>query len=152
MASGKGSVNKVILIGRLGADPELKYTPTGVAMAKLNVATNRSWKDDAGNVVEKTDWHRVVAWRKLGEIAGEYLKKGSQVYLEGRLETRSWDDPNGQKHWITEVVTENLMMLGKKDERAAPGTGFQTPEPEAPPAASTEEFTPDLGGEDDLPF
>lgn len=152
MATGKGTVNKVILIGRLGKDPELKYTPTGAAVAKFSVATNRVWKDDAGNVVEKTDWHLVVAWRKLGEIAGEYLKKGSPVYVEGRLETRSWDDPNGQKHWMTEVIAENFVMLGKKDERTAPGTGFQAPEPEAPPPASPDEFTPDLGGEDDLPF
>jgi single-strand DNA-binding protein len=152
MASGKGTVNKVILIGRLGNDPELKYTATNVAVAKLSVATNRVWKDDAGNAVEKTDWHRVVAWRKLGEIAGEYLKKGSQVYIEGHLETRSWDDPNGQKHWATEVIAENLVMLGRREERGATGTGYQPPEPEAPPAASADEFSPDLGGEDDLPF
>lgn len=152
MASGKGTVNKVILIGRLGADPELKYTQTGVAVTRMNIATNRVWKDDSGNNIERTDWHRVIAWRKLAEIAGEYLKKGSLVYVEGRLETRSWDDQSGQKRYITEVIADNFTMLGRRDEKGGGGTAAQPPEPEAPPANDVDELNPDLGGEDDLPF
>lgn len=163
MARGKGSVNKVILIGRLGADPELKYTQTNVAFARLSLATSRVWKDDSGNQTEKTDWHRVIAWRKPAEIMAEYLKKGSLVCIEGRLETRSWDDPNGQKRYTTEIIVEEFTMLGgRRDERSgSSGTGFAPPEPEAPPAMSnnppsnssdSSDSTPDLGGEDDLPF
>ncbi len=153
MASAKGTVNKVILIGRLGADPEVQYTPSGAAMAKLSIATNRAWKDEQGNVIEKTDWHRVVAWRKTAEIAGEYLKKGTQVYVEGRLESRSWDDPSGQKKFITEVIVENLVFLSRKDERTGTGTGAAYPPmPEAPPADIPSGDVQDLGHEEDLPF
>jgi len=115
MARGRGTVNKVILVGRLGADPEIKYTPSGRAFANFNVATNAVWKDQDGNQKDRTDWHRVVAWGKLAEIIGEYLKKGSSVYLEGRLQTRSWDDQNGLKRYITEVVANDMEMLGKKE-------------------------------------
>ena len=115
MSRGRGTVNKVILVGRLGADPEVKYTPAGRAYANFNVATNAVWKDQEGNQKDRTDWHRVVAWGKLAEIIGEYLKKGSSVYLEGRLQTRSWDDQNGLKRYITEVVATDMEMLGKKE-------------------------------------
>jgi single-strand DNA-binding protein len=115
MSRGRGTVNKVILVGRLGADPEIKYTPSGRAYANFNVATNAVWKDQEGNQKDRTDWHRVVAWGKLAEIIGEYLKKGSSVYLEGRLQTRSWDDQNGLKRYITEVVATDMEMLGKKE-------------------------------------
>lgn len=153
MAVGKGTVNKVILLGRLGADPEVQYLQTGVAVAKFNVATNRVWKDDQGNVIEKTDWHRVIAWRKTAEIAGEYLKKGSSVYIEGRLESRSWDDQNGQKRFITEVIVESLQLLGRKDERTGTGTGAAYPPmPEIPPTDIPTGDIQDSGHEDDLPF
>jgi single-strand DNA-binding protein len=109
------SLNKVLLIGNLGKDPELSYTASGVAVAKFSVATGERWKDQEGNVQERTEWHNIVAWRKLAEICGQYLKKGSKVYLEGKLQTRSWDDKNtGQKRYATEVVADDLIMLDSK--------------------------------------
>lgn len=152
MASGKGTVNKVILLGRLGADPELKYTPTGAAVVKMNIATNRVWKDDSGNQIEKTDWHRVIAWRKRAEIMAEYLKKGSQVYVEGRIENRSWDDQNGQKHYITEIIVEEFTLLGRRDDRAAGGGYSEPPMPEEPAGSDDDFSSSNLEGEDDLPF
>jgi len=118
MASGKASVNKVILIGNLGADPELKYTPNGAAVANLSLATIDTWKDNDGNKQERTEWHRVIIWKKLAEIAAEYLKKGSKVYFEGRLQTRSWEDKDGVKRYTTEVVADNMVMLGQKEQSA----------------------------------
>jgi len=145
MATGRGSVNKVILIGNLGSDPELKYTPSGAAVTNFNVATNEVWNDKDGNKQERTEWHRVVLWRKLAEIAGEYLKKGSKVYLEGRLQTRSWEDKDGVKRYTTEVVADNMTMLDSKGEVGSSGVSAAPPATEAPPAA-------DSGAEDDLPF
>ncbi len=144
MATGRGSVNKVILIGNLGSDPELKYTPSGAAVTNFNVATNEVWNDKDGNKQERTEWHRVVLWRKLAEIAGEYLKKGSKVYLEGRLQTRSWEDKDGVKRYTTEVVADNMTMLDSKGDGGS-GVSSAPPASEAPPAA-------DSGAEDDLPF
>ncbi len=118
MPSGKASVNKVILIGNLGADPELKYTPNGAAVANLSLATIDTWKDNDGNKQERTEWHRVIIWKKLAEIAAEYLKKGSKVYFEGRLQTRSWEDKDGVKRYTTEVVADNMVMLGQKEQSA----------------------------------
>ena len=119
MSRGRGTVNKVILVGRLGADPQLKYTPSGKANANFNIATNFTWKDQEGNKQEKTDWHRVIAWGKLAEVMGEWLKKGSYVYIEGKLQTRSYDDNNGVKKWITEVIATDMEMLGKKGAETA---------------------------------
>ena len=116
MASGKASVNKVILIGNLGADPELKYTPNGAAVANLSLATIDTWKDNDGNKQERTEWHRVIVWKKLAEITAEYLKKGSKVYFEGRLQTRSWEDKDGVKRYTTEVGADNMVMLGQKEQ------------------------------------
>lgn len=139
MSRGRGTVNKVILVGRLGADPQLKYTPSGKANANFNVATNFTWKDQDGNKQDKTDWHRVVAWGKLAEVMGEWLKKGSYVYIEGKLQTRSYDDSNGVKKWITEVVATDMEMLGRK--------GGETGSEEAQPEIE------DTGEEEsDLPF
>jgi len=107
MATGRGSVNKVILVGNLGADPELKYTPSGAAVTTLSLATNEMWKDDQGNRQERTEWHRVVLWRRWAEVAGEYLKKGSKIYIEGRLQTRSWEDKDGIKRYMTEYCSLN---------------------------------------------
>jgi len=112
----RGTVNKVILIGRLGADPELKYMPSGDPVANFNLATNESYRDKDGNTQEKTEWHRIVAFKRLAEICGEYLKKGSQVYIEGRIQSRSWEDKNGVKKYTTEIIAYTMQMLGKKGE------------------------------------
>ena len=111
------SVNKVILIGNLGADPELRYTATGTAVANFNIATKDSWTGKDGNKEERTEWHRVVAWARLGEICGEYLVKGKQVYIEGKLRTRSWEDRDGNKKYTTEVLAQTMQMLGSAGDR-----------------------------------
>ncbi len=114
------SVNKVILIGNLGKDPEVKYTPSGTPVAKITLATNERFKDKSGEWQDRTEWHNVVLWQRLAEIAGEYLKKGGKVYIEGRLQTRSWDDKtSGQKKYMTEVVASDLILLGGRGEGAA---------------------------------
>ena len=102
-------VNKVIIVGRLGRDPELKYTPSGAAVANFTVATSEEWKDrETGEKQERTEWHRIVAWRRLGEICGEYLHKGKEVYIEGRLQTRSWEDRDGNTKYITEIIIDSM--------------------------------------------
>lgn len=107
------SVNKVILIGNLGKDPEVRYTPQGTAVATLTLATNERFKDKDGNWQDRTEWHRVVAWQRLAEICGEYLKKGRSVYIEGKLQTRSWEDKNThEKKYSTEIVAQDLVLLG----------------------------------------
>ena len=111
------SVNKVILIGNLGKDPEVKYTQGGMPVAKFSIATNERFKDKDGQWQDRTEWHNVVLWQRLAEIAGEYLKKGGKVYIEGRLQTRSWDDKtSGQKKYMTEVVASDLVLLGARGE------------------------------------
>jgi single-strand DNA-binding protein len=112
-------VNKVILIGRLGADPEVKAVGPGSQVARLSVATSESWTDKEGQRQEKTEWHRVVVWGKLAELCGKYLSKGRQVYLEGRLQTRSWDDPQGVKKYSTEIVAQTIQFLGSRDQTEA---------------------------------
>ena len=139
----KGTVNKAILIGRLGADPELKYTPSGAAVVNFNIATDESWTDASGVKQERTEWHRIVAWRKLAEICGEYLKKGSRVYIEGQLQTRSWEQ-DGVKRYTTEIVARNMQML---DSKATGGQPSVSKKPPSPP-----ETTEETEGEDDLPF
>ena len=122
-------INKVILIGRLGSDPEVRYTPSGVAVANFNIATSEEWKDkDSGEKRERTEWHRIVAWRKLGEICGEYLSKGKQVYIEGRLQTRDWEDRDGNKRYTTEIVASDVQFLGARDssESARPRSTSST--------------------------
>lgn len=137
--AGRG-VNKVILIGNLGADPELRYTANGTAVAKLNVATTESYVDKDGNRQEQTEWHRVVVWRKLAEICGQYLSKGKQVYIEGRLRTTSYEK-DGIKRYTTEIEAREMLMLGGAGER---GSGREY-EPPFPP--------PERGApEDDIPF
>ncbi|MDZ4701666.1 MAG: single-stranded DNA-binding protein [Rhodothermales bacterium] len=113
-------INKVILIGNLGQDPELRYTASGTAVCNMRLATNESYKDADGNMVDKTEWHTVVAWSRLAEICGEYLKKGSQVYFEGSLQTRSYDDKDGNTKFTTEVKAREMMMLSGKGD----GNGF----------------------------
>ncbi|MCX6137984.1 MAG: single-stranded DNA-binding protein [Ignavibacteriales bacterium] len=134
------SLNKVQLIGHLGKDPELKYTPSGVAVATFSIATNESWKDQEGNVQERTEWHNIVAWRKLAEICGEWLKKGRRIYLEGRIQTRSYEK-DGVKKYITEIVADDMIMLDGGTPRAAA-------EHEGAPAPADNQ--PD--GDKDLPF
>jgi single-strand DNA-binding protein len=104
-------VNKVILVGRLGRDPELRYTQSGIAVANFSIATSEKWTDREGKKHEPTEWHRIVAWRRLGEICGEYLRKGSQVYIEGKLQTRDWVDRDENKRRTTEIVALNMQML-----------------------------------------
>jgi single-strand DNA-binding protein len=131
-----GSVNKVILIGNLGKDPELRTTPQGTSLARFSIATTTVWKDSSGAKKEKTEWHDVVAWERLAQICGEYLHKGKQVYVEGSLQTRSWEDQNGQKRYKTEVKANNVVMLGSREagrgESAAPGPREVSEVAEAP--------------------
>jgi single-strand DNA-binding protein len=130
------SVNKVILLGTLGRDPELKYTPQGTAVAKFSMATNEKYKDkQSGEWKERTDWHNIVCWQRMAEVAAEYLKKGRQVYIEGRISTRSWDDKEtGQKKYMTEIIANEMVLLGGKregeGESGSRGGGF---EQKAPP-------------------
>src|SRR3989337_2529109 len=124
------SVNKVILVGNLGKDPELRYTNSGVAVATFSIATNESWKDPEGNLQERTQWHNIVAWRKLAEICGEYLKKGGKIYAEGRLQHRNYDDKNGVKRYVTEIVLDEMVMLDSRGAGAA--TSGSAPTSEAP--------------------
>lgn len=119
-------VNKVILIGNLGRDPELRYTQSGTAVATLNMATSRRRKDQDGNFIDETEWHRVIAWAKTAEFCSNYLSKGHKVYVEGRLQTRKWTDQNGQDRYTTEVVVENLQSLTPKGGSGG-GGGFQEP-------------------------
>jgi len=110
----KGSVNKVVLVGHLGGDPDSRYTPSGTAVVNMTLATNESWRDSNGDTQEKTEWHRCVMFGKLAELAGEWLKKGQLVYIEGKLQTRNWEDKDGIKRYTTEVVSDTFTMLGRK--------------------------------------
>ena len=144
-------INKVILIGNLGADPEVKFMPSGEAVATLRLATSESWKDkNTGEQVERTEWHRVVLFRRLGEIAGEYLKKGSKVYIEGRLQTRKWQGQDGQDRYTTEIVASDMQML---DSRGGGAGNFNNQpssrsddQPQAAAAGGFDDF------DDDIPF
>jgi single-strand DNA-binding protein len=120
-----GGVNKVILIGNLGADPELRYTPGGQAVCDIRLATNESWTDKNGQKQERTEWHRVVMWGKPAEICKQYLTKGQKLYIEGRLQTRSWDDKEGNKRYSTEIVANDFMFLGGGSGRDAGAGGFE---------------------------
>jgi single-strand DNA-binding protein len=154
------SVNKVILIGNLGKDPELRYTPSGTAVASFSLATNERYKDKEGNWQDRTEWHKIVAWQRLAEIAGEYLKKGRTCYIEGRLQTRSWDDKeSGQKKYSTEIVASDLVLLGGQgqgqggrdhdEEAAAPARSRSASASHAPAHddAGSQGIT-----DDDIPF
>jgi single-strand DNA-binding protein len=137
-------INKVILIGNLGADPEVRYMPSGGAVTNLRVATTDSWKDkQTGEQQERTEWHRIVLFGRLAEIAGEYLRKGSQVYLEGRMQTRKWQGQDGNDRYTTEIVANDMQMLGGRG-------GQQVPDP---PAESTKASAPPSDDfDDDIPF
>lgn len=154
------SVNKVILVGNLGKDPETRYMPNGEAVTNITLATTDSWKDKNGEKQEKTEWHRVTFYRKLAEIAGEYLKKGRQVYIEGRLETRKWQDKDGKDRYTTEIIANEMQMLGNRGgdntfEVVEGGRGGRAssaggaPRSGGAPAKSGGEFD---DFEDDIPF
>ncbi len=118
-------LNKVMLIGNLGADPEIRYANNGNAIANVNIATSESWKDkNTGEMVEKTEWHRVVFFRRLAEIVGEYLKKGSKIYVEGKLQTRKWQDKEGQDRWTTEIVASEMQMLDSRGGGESAGDAY----------------------------
>ena len=155
------SVNKVILVGNLGRDPETRYMPDGGAVTNVSIATTETWKDkSSGEKQEKTEWHRVAFFGKLAEIAGEYLKKGSQVYVEGRLQTRKWQDKDGQDKYTTEIIADRMQMLGSRqgmgggERAAAPAAAERSG---APGAAGKPAASKGTGGkfddfEDDIPF
>lgn len=138
-------VNKVILVGNLGKDPEVRYTPSGMAVCNFSIATTENWKDKEGAKQDKTEWHKIVTFGKLAEICGEYLAKGKQVYIEGRLQTRAWDDKSGNKRYTTEIVANVMQMLGHKDSGAAAAAGATA----AGATAAEEPPPPDM---DDVPF
>jgi len=153
------SVNKVILIGNLGKDPEVKYTPSGTAVAKFSLATNERYKDKAGEWQDRTEWHNIVCWQRTAEIAGEYLKKGRSVYIEGRLQTRSWEDKtSGQKKYMTEIVANDLVLLsGGRGEggEGGGGRGRSAAAPAGSDAPSAPPENPAQGAEitdEDIPF
>ena len=139
------SINKVMLIGNLGKDPEMKYMTSGDAIANLTLATTENWKDKAGEKQEKTEWHRVSMFGRLAEIAGEYLKKGASIYIEGKLQTRKWQDKEGNDRYTTEIVANEMKMLGGK-----PGADRQERESHTPSAPKERQPGEDM--EDDIPF
>ena len=148
------SVNKVILVGRLGKDPELSYLPSGQSVAKFTLATNRSYKDKTGERKEETEWHNIVAWGKTGEICAQYLTKGGQAFIEGRIQTRTWEDREGKKRNTTEIIAENVVLLGSRGEGSSEG-GART----AAPARAARPAEDDFGSaaqpeitDDDIPF
>ncbi len=151
-------VNKVILIGNLGADPEIRYMPSGSAVANLRIATSESWKDQqTGQMQERTEWHRVALFGKLAEIAGEYLRKGSQVYIEGSLRTRKWQGQDGQDRYTTEIVGREMRMLGGRSEGSASFSSPSAPQQNAPapqPSSSNQSSPPETldDFDDDIPF
>jgi len=136
-------INKAIIIGTLGRDPEIRYTASGSAVVNVSVANNEVWKDKrTGDPVERTEWHRIVIYGKLAEIAAQYLRQGSQVYFEGRIQTRKWQGSDGQDRYTTEIIANEMQMLGgKRSDDNAPAPPPPTPDPNIPPA-----------GEDDIPF
>lgn len=153
------SVNKVILLGNLGKDPEVRYMTSGEAMATITLATSETWKDKSGEKQEKTEWHRVVFFGKLAEIAGEYLKKGRQVYVEGKLQTRKWQDKEGQERYTTEIVAKEMTLLGGKQTGGGNFEVVDKPAAASAPAGAPEagKPAPAKGGgfdnfDDDIPF
>jgi len=150
-------INKVILVGNLGADPETRYMPSGKAVTNIRIATSEGWKDkQTGDQQERTEWHAIVLYDKLGEISAEYLRKGSQVYIEGSLRTRKWQDKEGKDRYTTEIIAREMQMLGGRGGGAMAGGGSSEPRP-ARTAAAPEDRSPpppqDEGGfDDDIPF
>lgn len=140
------AINKVILIGNLGQDPELRYTGSGTAVCNMRLATNESYKDQDGQLIEKTEWHSLVAWSRLAEVCGEYLKKGARVYFEGSLQTRSWEDRDGNTRYTTEVKAREMMLLDSRTSGGDGSTGAPPAQGQAQPQHET------FAHNDDLPF
>ncbi len=151
------SVNKVILVGRLGKDPETRYMTNGEAVTNVSLATSENWKDKSGEKQERTEWHNLVFYRRLAEIAGEYLRKGAQVYIEGKLQTRKWQDKEGKDRYTTEIIVNEMQMLGGKasgggsfevveNQSSAPARGAPAARQAAPAKSSFDDF------DDDIPF
>jgi single-strand DNA-binding protein len=136
-------VNKAILIGNLGKDPELRYTPSGQAVASFSLATSEKWRDKDGNMQDRTEWHNIVVWGRQAEVAKEYLAKGRPVYIEGRIQTRSWQDKDGNTRYTTEIISQRMQFLGSRDQ-GAPAEGPTPPETPQPDNLA--------GEDDDLPF
>ena len=153
-------INKVILVGHLGRDPEMRYTQSEVAVCSFSLATSETYSDrNSGEKVTQTEWHNIVLWRKLAETAGKYLRKGSQVYIEGKLRTRKWEDQNGATRYTTEVVADTMQMLDKRESSSAPAptAAAQPAQPSQPaqpaqPAQSAPEASNQASEPDDLPF
>lgn len=146
-------VNKVILVGNLGKDPEVRYMPSGSAAANLTLATSESWKDkQTGEQKERTEWHNIVFFGRLAEIAGEYLKKGSQIYVEGSLRTRKWQDKTGNDRYTTEIVANEMQMLGSRGGSGGGGGGNYNQESESAPASSSSSSGAGMDFDDDIPF
>lgn len=161
-------VNKVIIVGNLGQDPEVRYMQNGNAVTNLSIATSESWKDQQGNQQERTEWHRVVMFRRLAEIAGEYLRKGSQVYIEGKLQTRKWQDQNGQDKYTTEIIADQMQMMGGRNDNGGSGSrsgdnyggnqaprndnGYSQQPPAAKPGGAQPMSEPNFDYDDDIPF
>jgi single-strand DNA-binding protein len=140
-----GSVHKVILVGRLGKDPEIKYTPSGAPVANFSLATDEVFKDRSGEQQRRTEWHRIVAWNRLAEICGQYLTKGKQVYIEGSIRSREWEDPSGNKRTAYEIVAREMKMLGSRadTERAAAAAGELDSAPDHQPAPRPDRSAPE---------
>jgi single-strand DNA-binding protein len=144
-------VNKAIILGSLGQDPDIRYTAGGAAVANISIATNEQWKDkESGEMQERTEWHRVVFFGRLAEIVGEYLRKGSQVYVEGRLQTRKWQDKEGNDRYTTEIVANEMQMLGSKSGGTT-ASFDQSPQQQSSPSTSSEKNSSD-DFDDDIPF
>ncbi len=148
------SVNKVILVGNLGKDPEVRATPSGQNVAKFSIATTDRWKSKVnGQMEEKTEWHNIVAWGRLAELCRDYLAKGRSVYVEGSLQTRTWDDKEGKKHYMTEVVAQTIQFLGSRGETASSGASRSSAAASSGPAASNQgDDIPSFDESDDIPF
>jgi single-strand DNA-binding protein len=132
-------INKAIIVGNLGADPEIRYTQSGSPVASFNVATTERWRDQEGNQQESTEWHKIVAWRKLAEICGEYLHKGSRVYIEGKIQTRKWQDQSGNDRYTTEIVAREMKMLDRRESGSgsSPGSSQEHTVPDSSPGYGT---------------
>jgi single-strand DNA-binding protein len=146
------SVNKVIIVGNVGRDPELRYTQSGQPVASFSIATNERFKDKDGNWKDRTEWHRIVAWARLAEICGEYLRKGSQVYVEGRIQTRDWEDKEGNKRQTTEIIALGMQMLGRRGEGGGPSMSDDGNQMRGGGSGGEEAPPPSGGADDEIPF
>ena len=148
-------INKVILVGNLGKDPELKYTPSGQSVTNFTVATSRSYKDKSGEWKEETEWHNVKAWGKTGESVAQYLSKGRQVYVEGRIQTRTWEDNDGKKRYFTDIVADNIVLLGGRGEGGSAGAPRSSSEARSSTPAAEDDLNQSQPADitdDDIPF